>query len=92
MLNPHETALHDRRNDRAQRGRLDVQCPVAGEIGPCHGYRRYKYTKERTIAPTTGAKNTAHNIHRFNVLGSMINSVALATAAIESAQPMNAFA
>jgi len=44
------------------------------------------------MAPATGPKNTAHNSHRLVRLGSTTRTAALAPAAIESAQPMKAFA
>ena len=36
MLNRCETALDNRRNDRTERRGLDIQCPLAGEIGFLH--------------------------------------------------------
>ena len=44
------------------------------------------------MAPATSPKNTAHSTQRFVLTGRTTNNVALATAAIDSAQPMNAFA
>ncbi len=44
------------------------------------------------MAPAVGATNVAHNTHRFVVVGRSASSVALATAAIDRAHPMNALA